>query len=291
MVRSAARLLFGVGLLAVLFGAARATAIVRDLAIQPDDSTIRVLPTSGIWLDLVAPIGSVFLPFSSQSGGTSTATHLEGWVRVDELLDYGQPGFQIFADRTAIRPAASGSWQPGLPATPGTAAPAPIAVAWSGTWLAGRAALRDVAFSGAAGWPADVVTPGERWRWPAPPFDGPFPHAVELRTQNGVADVDVPLAPDFRFGLSEKIRAALELSIAQRADIRRFGGKLQVILPIAISKELGPNDLHTALPVRVQLDLAGRVVAEEVGYAPEPATAAQLVAAAAALAAIARRRS
>jgi hypothetical protein len=41
----------------------------------------------------------------------------------------------------------------------------------------------------------------------------------------------------------------------------------------------------------VQIDLAGRLVAEEVGYAPEPASVLQLAAACAALVALARRRS
>jgi hypothetical protein len=60
---------------------------------------------------------------------------------------------------------------------------------------------------------------------------------------------------------------------------------------VRVSRELGPGDLETGLPVRVQLELAGNLVAEEPGYAPEPAAALQVAAAIATLAAVARRWS
>src|SRR4029453_18300411 len=126
-----------VAALAALLGGVPARATVRDLEIRADQSTIRVLPTSGVWLDLVAPVGPVFVPFASQAGGPSTATALAGWLRVEDSLDFSPPGFQIQAARTAIAPTPSGSWLPGLPTSPGVAAPAPIAVHWSGFWLAG----------------------------------------------------------------------------------------------------------------------------------------------------------
>jgi hypothetical protein len=282
---------WSVAALAALLGGVPARATVRDLEIRADQSTIRVLPTSGVWLDLVAPVGPVFVPFASQAGGPSTETSLAGWLRVEDSLDFSPPGFQIQAARTAIAPTPSGSWLPGLPASPGVAAPAPIAVQWSGFWLAGAAALRDVVVTSSASWSAEVVDPGERWSWPEPPFDGPFPRTGALHVRGGSLDVDVPLVPELRIGLHETLEAKLSLSDASRGQIRRFGGKLQLALPVRVSRELGPGDLETGLPVRVQLELAGNLVAEEPGYAPEPAAALQVAAAIATLAAVARRWS
>lgn len=266
-----------------------AGALPRALEIDPAQSRIRVLPTSGVWLDLIEPIGPLFFPFSAQAGGDSTATDLTGWLRIEETLDFSLPQFIIQSG--TIEPVASGSWQPGLPATPNVAAPAAVAVAWSGVWLDGEAALRDLAFSGSANDTVDVVVAGERWRWPTAPFDGPLAPRFEFRVSGGVVDLDVPLIPDLRFGLYETILVSLRLSDAKRADIRRFDGKHQLVLPIDVSTELGPNDFETGLPLRLQLDLAGRIVAKEIGYAPEPGVALQLAAACIALAAIARRRS
>src|SRR4030095_15994662 len=116
-----------------------------------------------------ARVGPVFVPFASQAGGPSTETSLAGWLRVEDSLDFSPPGFQIQAARTAIAPTPSGSWLAGPAASPRGAAPArppvvarpaPIAVQWSGFWLAGAAALHDVVVTSSASWSAEVVDPG-----------------------------------------------------------------------------------------------------------------------------------
>lgn len=268
------------------------------LTIQTQYSSLQVQSGSGVWLDLLAPVGSVFLPFVAQTGGgvggstDGLRTSLTGRILAVDLLDQLQPFFQIGSANTLIEAIESGSWRPGVPGAPATPAAAALGVAFGslGSLALGEVALRDVSFTIDASHSADPLG-NQRWAWPTPPFIGPTGPAIGVSPSGGFADLDVGLVSDLRTPLSETVKVPLVLSEEKRGTIERSsGGGLRLILPVQIDTDIPGTALHTALPVHVHLALSGQIVAQNPSFIPEPDAALAGAAAALALALVAARR-
>ncbi len=297
-IRAGSRGLRGVAIAALLLALpVPALARVIDLDVVPGASRVTIEATSGIYFDRPPQNGgTVFIPFVAQSGaGVGGPTNglradLAGRIRVDFRPDDATPTLAIRGFSTLFAPLASGTWRPGVPASPATpaAAQAAVTIGSVSAFATGQAALRDLALTIDASHPL-VASGANAWQWPDGPFDGATPDRVEVRVADGAIDFGLSITALTREFVSEGSLARLVLSASNRVRVIESGADdLELRMPLDVAIEKSLIEPVSSLPVRVRLDLDGVVVARN--FVPEPDAAAATLAALGALALLARRR-
>ncbi len=255
-----------------LAAAAPARALVENYFVAPGESHVELGAGSGFTIDLGGGNTS-FAPFTSQLGIVLGATGqvLPGIGASDGLQT--SLGGQLRADvtattiaiqrgGTAIVPAASGTWAPGIPATPDVLAAAPFGVAFaSQLGFTGTAAVRGTAFTLNA-LPV-TLTPqtATSWRFDVYPL---------FSLLGGVVDFDTDLAGVSGRGFldpSQQIFPGVQSGFLEELG----GGARRLTLPFDISFTVGSDDLGN-FPLEATLVLSGRIVAYNRAV-PEPSTA------------------
>lgn len=272
-------------------------ARIEDLDVVPEASRVSIQASSGIYFDRSPQDGgTVFIPFAAQSGaGVGGPTNglraaLEGRLRVDFRPDDPTPTLAIRGFSTLFAPVASGLWLPGVPGGAATpfAAQGAVTIGSVSAFAVGQAALRDLALTIDASHPL-VATGTDRWAWPDGPFTGATPDVVEVRVADGAIDFGLSITALTRDFIREGSKRPLVLSAASRIRVIESGDRLELRMPLNMEITKTLVEPVSSLPVRVRLDLDGRLVARN--FIPEPGAAAAALAALGVLALLARRRT
>jgi hypothetical protein len=292
--------------LAVLAGPA--SAALMPFWVNPAESHVQV--QGSVTLDFGLPAGPFVMPLMPQTAPGTIGAALSGGgtsdgleIAVDGIFDVEVvpvalpfPSTLRLRTREEIQPLASGSWLPGPPGMEGAPKPAQLAAVFEDAVLgfSGAAALRDLAFQiPLTALKTRETAPGF-FPFPQPQVQGQpaSPQPLPWVLASGVLDFETSLPGVGGRSFLAELQAA-SLVAQDTGSLADLGGGLQrLILPIDMLLEIGPEDLGIALPLFVQLQLGGTIVAynqDGVGGVPEPAAAALLGVALAALAA--RRRA
>jgi len=254
-------------------GAPAGAATLFGLDVVSSESFLELGADSRLVLDLPDPVGTLAIPLVAQGGAGATQglrASLAGTLRASLDFDSGGERFTVLTRATRIEALGSGEREPG-------AQPAGFAVALAPNTLgvAGNLAIRELALSLAASGILEVLS-GNVSEFPHffPPLPLPQPGVDVLviagilaaDTTFGVADV-LPLEGlSFRFSIDPAERPRLE---RPTADLMR------VILPFAGTAVIDATDLGLLLPATVELELRGRIVAQNFAV-PEPGPAASI---------------
>jgi hypothetical protein len=217
------------------------------------------------------------LPSGTTSDGRRTSVSGTIFAEIEAATSIG------FASRkTTLVAGSSGSFAPGLPATPAAPASANLAASFAVPLLdvTGGAALRDTIFSIAApGFAASIaLTPAGTGKWT---FAGPLTIVL--------VQASLDHASSIAGGAGHGTLGPANLTSVSGGTLEDLGaGRQRLTLDVDARLGLPASPLAAPLPVTsIDLHLTGRLVAIT---APEPEAAARAVVALGALAALRRRR-
>ncbi len=197
-------------------------------------------------------------PDAAAEAGLRTA--LGGTLLVDAAppsCPAGSSCLVVDSRASLLDTAVSGSWLPGPAASPGTPSPADLAVAFSDPGgFSGALALRDFAFQARL---ATVLLPG-------PGGAQTLTGGLQLSAARGALEMSLPLG-DFTGGLPDDLAFVTAPGGTFEAGP---GGRRTLTLDLTASETFSPDQLGFGLPVEIELQLLGRLVAREI---PEPAVA------------------
>jgi hypothetical protein len=256
--------------------------------IDTSESSVRLASESGIVFDFPLAAGPIFVPFEAQGDPASLGADLRGQIFVDVTIapPFGSTIRLSGPDAALATPGHSGSWLPGIPDAPSTAAPAQLGVSFDDpvTGFSGSAALR--------GSSVETSTPIALVMTEQSPGVFSFPDtdaAASWPARSGAVDFETNM-PGFqgRFHLDDA---------APGFTLPAGGGRFEQ-LPDGLNRLTLPLDIEThavgslfgiALPGEIEIQLEGTLVAyNRLSALPEPS--GSLLAAVALLALAALRR-
>ena len=288
-------------LLLVDFAAGNARGADVFFRVDPTQSRVRLDPGSQAQLNLPQNfsgfgMGVQILPLVAQPGGGGATlpggtpsdglvTSLTGAIRV--RLDDPPTQIAFVRDATAIGLQDSGTWLPGLPNVPATAAGGELATTFGNATIAWawNAVLRETALSFASNPGPDALTPTGAGTWSFAAGCSNGGSCPGFRFEEGAIDFADPTGLLARHGLRRILEPLPNPPGTSGTLVETTSGRFTLTIPIDFTLTLDNIEMHNPVDLDSTLVLSGQIVA-----VPEAGAGAAALAALAGLAALARRR-
>jgi len=267
--------------LALLLAPASLRGETVDLEIDPAQSTLALGSPAQLTLQVggtsASPMSSTFplVAPSTGSGSTlpdgtlsdGTVTSLGGTLRAEIGGSLDAPtSIQIVGRRSTVDPGTSGSWLPGVPGDPSTAAPGDFSIEFDdpATGAQGSFALRDIVLSlGTGGDVLALASDGSGgFEFPAGCNTGEA--CARLRVEDAMVDGDSNQGPAFRVGVGRS--APIASPAGTLGTLEPLGdGRVRLTIPIDVAATLTQAEIGGGFPLTLELAGQGQIVA-----VPEP---------------------
>ena len=266
--------------LVLVLGQSAARGAVQRFDVDPERSRLTLAP--GTQASLFFGFGNlvvdrVDLPARSQEAiggvggplpGGGSSDGLTASLSGSLLVDVSPSSFQVIARRSLVRVDASGSWLPGPPADPGSAAPGGLAADFPANdpdlAFDARGAARGLTFTLADLLPNELTPDGDG----AFTFPIDFQHLVPTSV-GGSLDFESSLP-----GISGRVALLRGFQVVQTTGqgtvvVQENGGR-EITIPIDTQATFTQDHWGLGLPVTVQLAFSGQIVAANRLFVPEP---------------------